>query len=394
MKRKLIYMDNAASSFPKPPSVWEAMKRFMLEVGANPGRSGHSLSVEASEIIFSAREAIAELLGVRSPLNVVFCKNATEALNTAIFGLLRSGGHAVTTSMEHNSVMRPLRFLEKSGVIELTVVKCSREGLMDPDDIKKAVRKDTKLVIMVHGSNVFGSILPVGEIGRICREMGIPLLVDASQTAGACPVNVEEMCIDILAFTGHKSLFGPQGTGGLCFGDDFGERVMPLMMGGTGSKSELEEQPEFLPDKFESGTPNTVGIAGLLEGVKFIKSEGVENIRRKELEISSQLFEGLLSMDGVKVYGPTDKGRRISIVSFNVDGVPPSEVARFMEETSGVLGRPGLHCAPSAHKTIGTFPQGTMRLSPAYFNSSDDVVLALEAVRKIVERRGNRGKGG
>ncbi len=382
---RFIYMDNAASSFPKPPEVTEAMVNFMKNIGANPGRSGHTLSVEAGRIIHRTRGSLAELFGVDNPLRIILCKNATEALNIAIFGILKPGDHAITTSLEHNSVMRPLRELEKRG-LELTVVPCSDRGELDPDDVKRAIKGNTKLVVMVHGSNVVGSLLPVGEVGRITEDMGIPLLVDASQTAGAYPIDVQKMCIDLLAFTGHKSLFGPQGTGGLYIREGLEDIVFPIMMGGTGSRSEFEEQPDFLPDKYESGTPNTVGISGLGGGVRFILEKGVESIRDKEKAVFKKLLEGLNDIDGVSVYGPMDPERRISIVSFNIKGLSPSQVAFELEEISGILGRSGLHCAPSAHRTIGTYPSGTMRLSPGYFNTLEEVDIALDAVKRIVEK--------
>jgi len=380
-----IYFDNAATSWPKPPEVIRAMVRFMEEVGANPGRSAHRLSAEAARIVYDAREALAELFHVPDPLRIVFCSNATEAINLALKGLLRPGDHVVTSSMEHNAVMRPLRALERQGV-EVTVVPCSPEGFLNPADLEGAIRPNTKLIALNHASNVVGTILPVAAAGEVARRHGLLLLVDAAQTAGAYPIDVEADKIDLLAFTGHKSLLGPMGTGGLYIG----ERVAlsdfePLKRGGTGSRSELEEQPDFLPDMCESGTLNAVGIAGLLAGVRFVLERGVEEIRRHEVELTQKLIEGLSTIPGVTVYGGRDPQRQTATVSFNVEGLEPSEVGLRLDEERGILCRVGLHCAPAAHKTIGTFPRGTVRFGLGYFNTMEEVERAVEAVGKLAK---------
>ncbi|TET53572.1 MAG: aminotransferase class V-fold PLP-dependent enzyme, partial [Anaerolineales bacterium] len=288
---QLIYLDNAATSWPKPADVGEAMSRYGESIGANPGRSGHRMAVESARVVFSAREAVAELLGVPDPLRVVFGSDATEALNLALFGYLRRGDHVITSSMEHNSVMRPLRALEAEGV-ELAVVQCSPEGLLDSGDVEVAVRKNTVMVIINHASNVVGTLQAVVEVGRIARERGLLLLVDGAQTAGAYPIDVEAEQIDLLAFTGHKSLRGPMGTGGLAIGERVDiDRLRPLKHGGTGSRSEEEVQPDFLPDKYESGTPNGVGLAGLAAGVRWVLRQGVENIRSHEAGLTQRLID-------------------------------------------------------------------------------------------------------
>ena len=379
----VIYFDNAATSFPKPPQVVEAITHFLLHVGANPGRSGHRLSVEAGRIVYEAREALARLFNVRDPLRIVFGHNVTEAINLALRGLLRPGDHVVTSSMEHNAVMRPLRALERQGV-ELTVVPCSPEGFLDPADVERALRPNTRLIVLNHASNVTGTLLPVAEVGRIARRHGTLLLVDAAQTAGVYPIDVGADAIDLLAFTGHKGLFGPMGTGGLYIGprvplDEF----KPLKRGGTGSRSEYEEQPDFLPDKFESGTLNAAGLAGLAAGVRFVLERGVDEIRRHEEELTRLLLNGLSSVEGVSIYGPGDPARQTATVSFNVAGMEPSEVALRLDEQFGVMCRPGLHCAPSAHRTAGTFPMGTVRFSLGYFNTVEEVEKAVAAVRAI-----------
>lgn len=379
----MIYFDNAATSWPKPPGVAEAMTHYLAEIGASPGRSGHRLAVEAARVLYGAREAVAELLHAPDPLRVVFGANATEALNLALNGLLRAGDHVVTSGMEHNSVMRPLRALERGGV-QVTVVPCSPEGALDPADLAAAVRPTTRLIALAHASNVTGTLLPVAEAGRIARQRGILLLVDAAQTAGATPIDVRSDAIDLLAFTGHKSLFGPTGTGGLVLGDRVDvSRLAPLKRGGTGSRSEQEEQPGFLPDLCESGTPNAVGLAGLLAGVRWILAQGVERIRAHESSLTAQLLAGLAAIPGVTVYGPRDAARQTATVAFTLAGLDNSEIGLRLDEEYAIMCRVGLHCAPAAHRTLGTFPAGTVRFGLGAFNTADQVSAALGAVAAL-----------
>ena len=380
----MIYLDNAATSWPKPPQVLAAMARFLTEVGANPGRSGHRLSVEAGRIVYAAREAVAELFHAPDPLRVVFGMNATEGINLALRGLLRPGDHVVTSSMEHNSVMRPLRALEREGV-SVTVVPCSPEGFLDPQAVLSALRPETRLVVLNHASNVTGTLLPVAEVGRALHRMGGPLLlVDAAQSGGAVPINMQADGIDLLAFTGHKSLYGPMGTGGLIIGDRVPlEEFRPLIRGGTGSRSEREEQPDFLPDMCESGTPNAVGLAGLEAGVRWVLERGVEAIRAHEVELTRRLSDGLREIPGVTVYGSQDARLRTAVVSFNIAGMEPSEVGMRLDEEYGIMCRVGLHCAPAAHRTIGTFPAGTVRFALGAFTTREEVDAALRAVARL-----------
>jgi cysteine desulfurase / selenocysteine lyase len=388
-EQEMIYFDNSATSWPKPPGVKEAMVRFMDEVGANPGRSGHFLSIEAARIVYEAREALSTLFGVNDPSRIVFTLNATESLNLALKGFLKPGDHVITSGMEHNSVMRPLRALERKG-IDVAVVACSEAGVLDPEEVRKRIRANTRMIVLNHASNVTGALLPVREVARIARERGLMLLVDAAQTAGAYPIDLERDEIDLLAFTGHKSLYGPQGTGGLVLGERVHEEEMtPLKQGGTGSRSEFEEQPEFLPDCFESGTPNGIGIAGLLAGVQFVLHEGIEMVRRREMGLIERLMEGLKRVPGLRIYGPEDIRSRIATVSFNVSGLSPSDIAFRLEREFGILCRPGLHCAPAAHRTIGTFPQGTVRFSLGAFNSEEDILSAINAV-SVISRNGKK----
>lgn len=382
----MIYLDNAATSWPKPPGVIEAMAAFMAEVGANPGRSGHRLAVEAGRLVYSTREAVADLFRAADPLRVVFGQNVTEALNLALRGVLRPGDHVVTSSMEHNSVMRPLRALQRQGV-EVTVVGCSPEGVLLPADVEAALRPNTAMIALTHASNVIGTVLPIGEVGLLARRRGVPLLVDAAQTAGAYPLDMQALHIDLLAFTGHKALLGPMGTGGLIVAPEFdAKRITPLKRGGTGSRSDLEEQPDFLPDACESGTLNVPGLAGLRAGVRWVLARGVEEIRRHEVRLTQRLIDGLVSISGVTVYGTRDAERQAATVSFNVAGLEPSEVGLRLDDEHGVLCRVGLHCAPAAHRTMGTFPRGTVRFGLGAMNTSEDVDAALAAVEALARR--------
>jgi cysteine desulfurase family protein len=376
----MIYFDNAATSWPKPPGVTEAMTRFIEEVGANPGRAAHRRAIGAGRIVYGAREAVCELFHAPDPLRLVWCKNVTEALNLALRGLLRPGDHVVTSSMEHNAMMRPLRALESAGV-EVTVVACSPQGALDPADVEAALRPHTKLAALNHASNVVGTLLPVAEVGAICRRRGALLLVDAAQTGGAYPIDVQADQIDLLGFTGHKSLGGPMGTGGLIFGERVDEtHLEPLLRGGTGSRSEHEIQPDFLPDKYESGTPNAVGLAGLQAGVRWVLGRGVDDIRAHEVALSQRLIEGLQRIPGVTVYGTLDAELQTATISFNVADIASSEMGRRLDEEHDILCRVGLHCAPAAHATIGTFPSGTVRFGLSAFNTMDEVEAALAAV--------------
>jgi len=387
----MIYFDNAATSWPKPPGVAEAMVHFLNQVGANPGRAAHRRAIASGRILYDARETVGELFHAPDPLRLVFGKNVTEALNVALRGLLRAGDHVVTSSMEHNSMMRPLRALERqsepcSGSVQVTVVECSPQGVLDPADVEAAIQPDTKLVALNHASNVVGTLLPVAEVGAICRERNLLLLVDAAQTGGAYPIDVQADQIDLLAFTGHKSLGGPMGTGGLIVGQRVDEaQLEPLIRGGTGSRSEHEVQPDFLPDMCESGTPNVVGVAGLQVGVRWVLERGVEAIRAHEVALAQRLIHGLSPINGVTVYGTLDAELQTATVSFNIAGMAPSEVGLRLDDEYGIMCRVGLHCAPTAHKTIGTFPDGTVRFGLSAFNTMDEVKSALTAVETLAQ---------
>lgn len=381
----MIYFDNTATSFPKPPCVAVAMANFLNEVGANPGRSGHRLAIESGRIVYSAREAVAELFCMADPMRIVFTDNVTEALNLALNGLLKAGDHVITSSMEHNSMMRPLRCLEQKG-IEVTVVPCSHAGAINPETVETAIRSNTVMIALNHASNVVGTILPIREIEPIARQHDLLLLVDAAQTAGVLSIDMERDGIDLVGFTGHKSLYGPMGTGGLIIGERVDlETFDPIKCGGTGSRSEHESQPEFLPDKFESGTPNAVGLAGLNASLRWILDQGIDPIRSYEIQLTKRLLDGLRSIAGVTVYGEQNADKQIATLSFNIQGKQPSEIGLRLDEEFGILCRVGLHCSPASHKTIGTFPAGTVRFGLGFFNTINEVDFAIAAIRQLAE---------
>ncbi|MBU2235408.1 MAG: aminotransferase class V-fold PLP-dependent enzyme [Proteobacteria bacterium] len=380
----MIYLDNAATSWPKPPEVLKAMTDVLERVGGNPGRSGHRLSIAAARVIYDTREEIARFFGISDPLRVIFTGNATHAINLALRGILKPGDHVVTSSMEHNAVMRPLRRLEKLG-IRLSIVPCASDGSIEVRDLEKAMNSTTRLVVMTHASNVVGTLLPITEIASIAHQSGALLLVDAAQTAGAFPIDVRAVGINLLVFTGHKELQGPPGIGGLIIDDNVDiSQIEPLICGGTGSRSDSEEQPDDLPDKFESGTANLAGIAGLGAGLKWITDKGVDEIRDHMKKLSQTLIDGLSTLPKVRIYGTLDPERSVAIISFTVAGKHVSDIGLRLDEEYGVLSRVGLHCAPAAHKTIGSFPEGTVRLAPGVFTTVSDIQEAIQAISKVV----------
>ncbi|MFC1961566.1 aminotransferase class V-fold PLP-dependent enzyme [Chloroflexota bacterium] len=380
----MIYLDNAATSWPKPPEVLKAMTDVLEYAGGNPGRSGHRLSIAAARVIYDTREELARFFGVSDPLRVIFTSNATHAINLALKGILKRGDSVVTSSIEHNAVMRPLRNLGKQGV-QLNIVPCASDGSLDVRDLEKAINSTTRLVVMTHASNVVGTLLPINEISSIAHRAGALLLVDAAQTAGSMPIDVKAMGIDLLAFTGHKELQGPPGTGGLVIADNVDvSQIEPLIRGGTGSRSDSEEQPEGLPDKFESGTANLAGIAGLGAGLQWIESRGIDEIRNHTKKLYQALINGLSAIPKLKVFGTLDFARSVAIISFTVSEKHVSEVGLRLDEEYGVLSRVGLHCAPAAHKTIRSFPEGTLRLAPGVFTTMNDIQEAIRAIDKAV----------
>ena len=368
---------------PSRKQVYQAVDEVLRNIGANPGRSGHKLAMKASQKIAQVRSLLARFFEIKDPKRIVFTANTTEAINLGLKGILKPGDHVITSSMEHNSVVRPLRFLETQGV-ELTFVPCTSLGQIKVRDIEKAIRKNTRLIVMTHASNVTGGIMPISEIGVLTRKHGLLLMVDAAQTAGLVPISVTDMKIDLLAAPGHKGLLGPQGTGLLYIGPDISLR--PLKEGGTGSQSEMESQPDFLPDRMESGTMNTPGLAGLGAGVEFLFRQGLETIRQKEISLSRMIWDELKQNLKIRLYGPEQAEDRTSPISFNITGLNPSAVASILDTAYDIAVRAGLHCAALAHRTLGTLPEGTVRVSPGFFNTEKEIEFFLEAVRGITKK--------
>lgn len=380
-----IYLDNAATTYPKPPEVYSSVLNYMMNIGANPGRGGSSSTLEASRIVYKTREAIASFFNFDKPENVIFTSNITLSLNILIKGIVKKGWHVITTSMEHNSVLRPLSSLNKKGFIELDIVPCSNEGLINIETLKNKIKSNTKLVILSHSSNIIGTIQPIEEIGKICKKHNIYFILDSAQTAGIIPIDFYKLNLSALAFTGHKSLLGPQGIGGFLISDKLNDEAVPIIEGGTGSLSESIFQPSFLPDKFESGTMNTPAIAGLFEGINFINKEGIYNIKEKEEYLTSKFIEGLLNMDHIILYGIKNHKKMTSVISINSTKIDNSELGYILDNNYGIITRTGLHCSPLAHKTIGTFPQGTLRFSFGFFNDIKDVNYTLESLNNIMK---------
>ena len=376
-----IYLDNAATSFPKPEQVYRDMDHALREIGVGPGRGSHRRGLAANRLVFEAREEVAGLFSIRDSARVIFTHSATEALNLAINGLLKPGDHVVSTTMEHNSMVRPLCLAEKHGV-EITWVPGDKNGLVDSKRIGAAIRSNTRLVAVNHCSNVTGAIQPIEEIGVLTRKRKIWFLVDAAQSAGIIPIDVYAQNIDLLAVPGHKGLFGPLGTGLLFIAE--GMELRPFVVGGTGGFSSANEQPETLPERFESGTMNTPGIAGLKAGVEFVMNTGVNAIGLNEAKLVTQLHDGLREIHGVVVHSPRSKEMRGGILSFTVNGLDPAEIGYRLDSEHDIAVRVGLHCAPEAHRTIGTFPGGTIRVSPGYFNTEEDIEGFLRALRAII----------
>jgi len=379
---RIIYFDNAATSWPKPVSVYRRMDEFIRKWGANPGRAGHRMAVSAERIIEETRYQIARFFGIQDQRRVIFTLNCTDSLNIGIKGLLRKGDHVITTYLEHNSVSRPLEGLVKKGLVTVTRVSHNEEGFIDLEELSQAFTSQTRLVVVVHGSNVIGSLQPVREIGEIVRGKGAIFMVDAAQTAGVIPIDVVGDNIDLLAFPGHKALFGPPGTGGLYVGPR--ADLVPWREGGSGVDSESELQPENLPFKLEGGTNNTVGIAGLGAGISFIQKEGIEKIRQHELGLTNHLLQELSRIGKVKIYGPKNGETRIGTISFNVEDLSPAAVGAILDESFHIACRTGLHCAPYTHKKLGTFPEGTVRFSLGYFNTKEEIDFAIESLSQIV----------
>ena len=381
-----IYMDNAATSWPKPPVVLEAIQEFFANAGGNVGRSGHSRSIESSRRVSLARETLAELLGAETPDEVIFTKNATEGLNLAILGLAPEGGRIVTTSLEHNSVMRPLRHLEETGRCTLEIVRADgNTGEIDLEEWSAALRRGGWcLAVATHASNVTGALLPIDALAQRAAAEGVPMVVDASQSAGHLPLDVAALGAAAVAMPGHKGLLGPSGTGVLYLAPHVD--VPPLIRGGTGSQSELETQPDFAPDKYESGTLNAMGIVGLGAAARYLTEVGVDAVYGRLAELTRRFREGLAQVEGIVLYGPDDPAASIGIVSVNVRGIPCATVSRLLDDESRVMTRAGLHCSPAAHRSLGTAPEGTVRFSWGFDTIEEEIDVAVQALRNIAAR--------
>jgi len=379
------YLDNAATTFPKPEIVYKTMDTFYRTLGANPGRSGHKMAVAAEKEIEDTRAVVTKLFGIKNSNRFIFTFNATDAINMGIKGLLKPGDHAITTYLEHNAVSRALNGLERRNIITVTKVRNSQVGFIDPNDIKNTITSQTRLIVMAHAPNVIGTIQPIQEIGRIAREKNVIFMIDAAQTAGVCEIDVNQSFIDMLAFTGHKGPLGPTGTGGLYVGERV--NLEPWREGGTGFEPASLSQPEELPFKLESGTPNTVGIAGLRAGVEYVLSRGIQTIRKHEQKLTGKLINALKDDPRFILYGTTDISKKVGILSINIKGYKPAEVGAILDQSFDIAVRPGLHCAPFAHQVLGTFPDGTIRISPGFFNTEADIDQLITVLDKIASEK-------
>jgi cysteine desulfurase family protein len=378
-----VYLDNAATSYPKPDAVYEAILHAMRDIGASPGRGGYRKSLEAARIIFNARETVADFFSISDSSRVIFTHNATGALNLALHGTLNPGDHVVTTSMEHNSLLRPLYALQGKGV-ELTIVPAGPDGVIPVDDLRNAVQKNTRIIAVAHVSNACGVIQPIEQIADLCREVGAFFLLDAAQSAGYLPIDVETLSIDLLAVPGHKGLLGPGGTGFLYAAPRVSLRS--VLQGGTGGHSTATEQPLIMPDGFEAGTHNLPGIAGLQAGIEFIQQTGIANIHKHHQDLLGQAEQGLRKIPEVTIYGPLDHSDRCSVLSFTVAGVDAALLASELDHGFDIAVRAGLHCAPLAHRTLGTLPGGTVRLSPGWFTTSEEIAFFSDAVVQCINK--------
>lgn len=377
-----LYLDNAATSFPKAPGVAEAVAGFLTNNGCNINRGLYTASFEAANIVYETRELLCSLFHFPKPENVVFTKNITESLNVILKGLLKPGDHVLVSSLEHNAVMRPLASLAKKGV-EVSAVLCNDQGELRAGNLGRQIKSNTKAVIMTHASNVSGTILPLAEVGRLCREHNLFFIVDSAQTAGFLNIDFPALQADALAFTGHKGLLGPQGIGGFYLNDKLASLVEPLIEGGTGSASDSVLQLSYLPDRFEAGTLNLPGIYGLNASLKYLISEGIPALREKELSLVQRFMENVQTLPGIQLLGPGPQQERTGIASLNFLNRDNAEVSHQLFKEFGIMTRCGLHCAPAAHRTLGTFPQGTVRFSFSHFNSLQDVDYVIKSLRKI-----------
>ena len=393
---KQIYLDNASTTFPKPREVADAVYQYMTGVGSNIGRGGYTSAYAAEEAVFAARQLLCDFFGGEDAKNVVFTKNVTEALNVIIRGLLQPGDHVLVSAMEHNAVMRPLQLLGReleageeapADAISFSRIPCDSEGNLELEALPRLVQQRTKAVIMTHASNVCGTLLPIDKVGDFCKQRGLLFVVDSAQSAGVFPINMQQLHIDALAFTGHKGLLGPQGIGGFVLREHMVKRLAPFIVGGTGSLSHIESTPRFMPDKFEAGTLNLPGIMGLAAGVRWLNQRGMASLRAHELALTEQLLAGLQGLEQqglLRIVGRRDIVQRTSVVSIAATKQDLAVVAHRLNEEYGIATRVGLHCAPNAHKTLQTYPTGTLRFSMGWHNNEEDIGAALKALREVL----------
>ena len=379
---KKLYFDSAATSFPKPESVIEAVTDYMKNYGTNVNRGGYQSAYSTASVIYDTREKLCRFFEFSPCENVVFTQNITYALNMILKGYLKRGDHVLVSAMEHNAVMRPLVQLQKQGV-SFSRIPCTNQGDLIVEKVETLIKSNTKAIILTSASNVCGTRMPLKKIGELCERYGLTFIVDSAQEAGVFPVSMKEMKIDILAFTGHKGLLAPQGIGGFLISDKIAKEVEPLITGGTGSASDSEETPEILPDKFEAGTLNLPAIFGLNASLQYLNHVGIEEIQKKELKLTKQFLDGIKQIDGIQVIGHEGIENRVPVVSLQCDWMDEAELAFLLDSEYGIMTRVGMHCAPNAHKTLGTFPRGTIRFSFGYENTKEEVEQVLQAIRKI-----------
>jgi len=375
-----LYFDNAATSWPKPEAVYRAVDDYQRRLGAPAGRGAYTEASETERIVVSCRKKIAQLIGTSDPSRIVFTQNGSDSLNLALHGLLRPGDHVVTTVCEHNSVLRPLRFLAEHRDVTTTYVGCDSQGYVDPDDIRRAITPKTRLIALIHASNVTGAIQPIEAVGQIAAERGIPFLVDAAQSLGHVPIDVSRIRCQLLAAPGHKGLLGPLGTGILYIAPGIEKSLLSVRQGGTGTRSDEDVQPESLPDKYESGNLNVPGIVGLEAGVSHVLETGLAGLQEHSRLLTERLLTGLLELRCVERYGPTTAERRVGVVSLNVAGFEPQELAALLDAEWSIQTRAGIHCAPRMHAALGTLPRGTLRLSPGHFTTSEQIDAVIAAI--------------
>jgi cysteine desulfurase family protein len=377
----MIYLDNAATSFPKPESVYLALDRFARASLANPGRAGHKMALASERVLDDCRHRLNQFFHGTDPERFIFTLNCTDALNMAFKGVLKEGDHVITTDLEHNSISRPLRAMELAGKIRLTRVPGAKDGTVDPDAFRRAIVPATRLIALTHASNVLGTVQPIQVVGKLAREHNVLFLVDAAQTAGVLPIDVQAMFIDLLAFPGHKSLLGPTGTGALYVGAR--ARLAAWREGGTGGDSASETQPTQLPYFLEGGTPNVLGVAGLAAGIQFVVERGMAAIHAHEIELTDRLWNKIDEMGGYEVFGHRDPSRRVGTLSFRSEAIAAAEMGGILDQSFDIAVRPGLHCAPYIHRALGTFPEGTVRVSPGPFSTVEDVDQLAQALAEI-----------